>query len=242
MSHSKIKVRIREAERSFIRLFGGRSNRDFEYDFAYRNILGQKLTILDIGACGSLLPFMLAKSGHRVTVYDFRDYRESHSNLSIVKGDFLDNKLPDNSFDSVILISTIEHVGLGSYDAPFHKNGDLEVMSEVKRVLRQDGRAILTFPFTERHTILEDFERWYDIDRVKQLFQDMYVLKEEYWVPQIKILGRWVKWRPGILREAQTSFKDYGVQSTACFVVAADIPKPIEGLPLGVLISSQVLG
>jgi len=33
---SKIQVRIREMERRSIRFLGGLSNRDFEYEFAYR--------------------------------------------------------------------------------------------------------------------------------------------------------------------------------------------------------------
>lgn len=57
----KIRVRFRELERRILRLFGGRSNRDIEYDFGLRNVTGQGLRILDIGGCDSLLPLLLAR-------------------------------------------------------------------------------------------------------------------------------------------------------------------------------------
>jgi len=111
-SDSPLKVRSREVARRLLRLFGGRSNRDVEYDFAYRNIVGNRLRILDIGGCDSLLPLALAKAGHSVTVYDFRPYPERHPNLTVIQGDFLKNQLPAAAFDTVVMVSTIEHVGL----------------------------------------------------------------------------------------------------------------------------------
>jgi SAM-dependent methyltransferase len=217
---SKFKVRVRECGRRFIRLFNFKSSRDVEYDFAYRNVFGNESKILDIGGSDSLLPLTLAKRGFKVTVYDFRSYLESHPNLTCVEGDFLENKLPDNLFDYIILISTIEHIGFGSYFAPRYEDGDMKTIAEVKRLLSRNGRAILTFPFTGKHRVIEGFERWYDVDRVGNLFQSMYVLKEEHWVPEIKFFGRWVKWRPGTLIEAQTSIEKYNCQSVACYVVS----------------------
>lgn len=226
--HSKLKTRIGEAERRFVRLFNGKTGRDVEYDFACRNILGGESKILNVGGCESLLSLMLAKRGFKVTVFDFRSYPESHPNLTSIKGDFLENELPDDSFDYVMLISTIEHIGFGSYQAPHYENGDIKAISEVKRVLSSDGRAILTFPFNDKHKVIEGLERWYDVDRVKQLFQDMYILKEEHWIPETKIFGRSFKWKPGTLREAQTSFENHNCQrhcqSIACYVVSNNPP------------------
>jgi SAM-dependent methyltransferase len=216
----RLEVRIKDCERRFFRLFGFKVGRDVEYDFAYRNIFGNGLKILDIGGADSLLSLTLAKRGFKVTVYDFRGNPESHPNLTCVEGDFLENKLPDNSFDYIILVSTIEHVGFGSYLAPHYEDGDMRTIAEVKRLLSENGRAILTFPFTGKHRVIEGFERWYDVDRVKQLFQGMYILKEEHWVPETKFLGHWVNWRPGTLLEAQTSIEKCNYQSVACYVVS----------------------
>lgn len=132
---SPLRVRMGEIARRTLRLFGGRSNRDIEYDFAYRNVVGQKFCILDIGGCDSLLPIVLAKAGHRVTVYDFRPYPGRHPNLTVIQGDFLSNNLPSSSFDVVILVSTLEHIGLGGYGAPEYPDADFKVMDELRRIL-----------------------------------------------------------------------------------------------------------
>ena len=149
---SPFKVHLREITRRTLRLLGGRSNRDVEYDFAYRNVVGSCLKILDIGGCDSLLPIVLAKAGHQVTVYDFRPYPESHPNLTVLQGDFLNNSLPSGSFDIVIMISTIEHIGLGAYGAPEYPDADFTVIKEVHRILADEGKAIVTFPFNERES------------------------------------------------------------------------------------------
>jgi hypothetical protein len=53
---SHLKVRLREIARRTLRFIGGRSSRDVEYDFTYRNVLGSELRILDVGGCDRLLP------------------------------------------------------------------------------------------------------------------------------------------------------------------------------------------
>ena len=155
---SRFKVRFREFQRRLVIFLGGRSERDVEYDFAYRNVVGKSLRILDIGGCDSLLPLVLAKAGHLVTVYDFRHYPEKHPNLTVIQGDFLKNNLPDKSFDVVIMVSTIEHIGFGSYGAPVYPDADFVVMKEVRRLLVDSGRAILTFPFNREEKIIPGFE------------------------------------------------------------------------------------
>lgn len=152
MPDSPLKVRAREMGRRFLRLLGGRSSRDVEYDFVYRNVTGSGLRILDIGGCDSLLPLVFAKAGHLVTVYDFRPYPERHRNLTVIQGDFLKNDLKSESFDVVILVSTLEHIGLGAYGAPEYPDADFQVVNELRRILIDRGKAILTFPFNERES------------------------------------------------------------------------------------------
>ncbi len=53
-----------------------------------------------------------------VTVCDVRRYSETHPNLTVVEGDFLHNSFPDTVFDLVVMVSTIEHIGFGSYGDP----------------------------------------------------------------------------------------------------------------------------
>jgi SAM-dependent methyltransferase len=221
--HSRIRSRIRELERRTIRYLGGLSNRDFEYDFAYRQVVGENVSVLDVGGSESLLPLQFARRGYSVTVYDFREYPEQHPNLSTIQGDFLANKIPDNCFDFVVMISTIEHIGFGSYGAPVYTNGDFMAMSQIKRILKPSGRIIITFPFASNEHIVTGFERWYDITRVQRLFDGMYVLAEEYYIPYNKVFGRVVKWLPASLEQISKTddvVQKYGYQCNACYVVS----------------------
>jgi SAM-dependent methyltransferase len=219
---SPLKVRLREIARRVLRLVGGRSYWDVEYDFAYRNICGERLRILDIGGCDSLLPLVFARAGHRVTVYDFRPYPERHPNLTIIHGDFLENQLPSCSFDAIIMVSKIEHIGTGEYGAPERPDADFEVMRELHRLIADGGRVVLTFPFSERIPPREtpQSERWYTVERLQKLFEGWFVLNVEFWIPMKRFLNRWVKWEPATLYEAAHAYEHLGEPDLACFVLS----------------------
>jgi len=221
--HSRVLVRFRELARRMIRFLGGLSGRDFEYDFVYRQVVGEHLQILDVGGCESLLPLLFAQRGHSVTVYDFREYHERHPNLTSIQGDFLANALPAGSFDYVVMVSAIEHVGFGSYGAPTYEDGDLKAMAQIKRVLKPSGSIIVTFPFASKEHHVPGYERWYDLARVQRLFEGMHVLAEEYHIPEQRVLGKVFRWVPAALEQI-TAHDDvvqrYGCQCNACYTVS----------------------
>lgn len=223
VSHSMLKVRFRGLIRRCIRFCGGISNRDVEYDFVYRQVVGEKISILDIGGSESLLPLRFAQRGHRVTVYDYREYPEKHPGLVSIRGDFLDNQLPEHSFDYILFISTIEHIGFGSYGAPTYEDGDLKAMEEAIKLLKPDGRLLFTFPFASKEHHVPGYERWYDWNRVQRLFEGLYILAEEYYVPGNRLFGRIVKWLPASLDQimnCEDVLEKYGSQCNACYVVS----------------------
>jgi SAM-dependent methyltransferase len=214
-------VRVREIERRLIRAFGGRAMRDVEYDFTYRSITDEPLRILDIGGCQSLLPLSLAKRGHSVTVFDYRPYDESHPNLRVINGDFLKNELPSNAFDIVLLVSVIEHIGIGSYGASVAGDADFKVMEELKRILVPGGRVVITTPFNEVDTIVPDFERWYTKERLSRLFAGWAIEDCEFWRAERRMFGRWVKWIPSTRENAATANRKVGHQGLVCVRVAS---------------------
>ncbi|HZT34746.1 MAG TPA: class I SAM-dependent methyltransferase, partial [Nitrososphaera sp.] len=63
----------------------------------------------------------------------------------------------DETFDQVVCVSTVEHVGLGS--AEFDKQGDIRTMREISRVLKNGGRLVLTVPFGVAPTRAVDDQR-----------------------------------------------------------------------------------
>jgi ubiquinone/menaquinone biosynthesis C-methylase UbiE len=225
MNYNRYYVRIRELERRLIRFFGGLSNRDFEYDFASRSVVGEKISVLDVGGSESLLPLLYAKRGFSVTVFDFRKYQERHSNITSIQGDFLKNTIADNSFDYVVMISAIEHIGFGSYGAPVFEDGDFQAFGEAKRIVKKTGKIIVTVPFANKDHIVPGYERWYSISRIRRLFKGMHILAEEYYIPAYSIFGRIVKYLPASLEQitkVEDVVQTFGYQCNACYVVSAE--------------------
>ena len=218
-------VRVREILRRCVRFVGGRSERDLEYDFVVRHVSGHNLQILDVGGVGSLLPLYLARKGYMVTVCDVRRYPEEHPNLTAVEGDFLANRFPDATFDFVVMVSTIEHIGFGCYGDPFIEDGDRMAMQQVWRVLKEHGRVILTTPFTAQERIINGFERWYDMDRLTRLLNDFRITVCEFWVPALWFRGRCLRWTPATVERARLAESVYGYHATACLVAEKSLQR-----------------
>jgi len=164
------------------------------------------------------LPLYLARKRNKVTVYDVRRYPETHPNLTVIVGDFLANSLPNATFDLVVMVSTIEHIGFGCYGDPVIDDGDRIAIQQVYRVLKGQGRLILTTPFTAQHRIYNGFERWYDMDRVTQLLGGVRILVAEFWVPVLWFRGRCIRWTQAMLEQAQRAESVYGYHATLCLV------------------------
>jgi 2-polyprenyl-3-methyl-5-hydroxy-6-metoxy-1,4-benzoquinol methylase len=105
--------------------------------------------VVDVGCSQGIVSVLMARAGHRVTGVDIEESRieyaeadrlaeppEVRDRLRFAHTDGESIPLPDASADSAILGEIIEHLE------------DAEpVMREVVRVLRPDGRAVLTTPF-----------------------------------------------------------------------------------------------
>jgi SAM-dependent methyltransferase len=66
----------------------------------------------------------------------------------IIKGDVLEHDFASQSFDAIVAVSTIEHVGLGSYDSdPLDSDGDTHCMQRCKRWLKPSGWLYLDVPY-----------------------------------------------------------------------------------------------
>lgn len=74
-----------------------------------------------------------------------RDYNHYHKEgkLEVRIGDARDLSFPDNSFDRITLISTIEHI---------RGNDDSLIMQEIGRILKPNGLAVLSFPIADKLT------------------------------------------------------------------------------------------
>ncbi len=172
-----------------IRLFRGRwlvNERIVEYPQVFRWIRPSG-SILDIGCTSSRLPIQLASLGYEVHGVDIRAYPFSHPNFRFYQVDLFQWE-PGRQFDICIAISTIEHLGLGTYGDEVLADADKEAVRRIWAWLRPEGQLIVSMPFgrpqvTRKHRI-------YSLEQLKSLFTGFEWLDARYyrrqgnaWVP-----------------------------------------------------------
>lgn len=125
--------------------------------------------VADVGGAESLVGLSLASSGHQVTVVEPAGYPYQHPNLSVAR-QTLDDFQPEAPFDAVVLLSAIEHFGLGAYtdNGELDDDADLNAMKRVRDLLVPGGRVVLTTPFGP--AAVNELERTYDEERLRRLF------------------------------------------------------------------------
>jgi SAM-dependent methyltransferase len=122
--------------------------------------------ILDIGCTGSILTPLVASLGYEVTGLDLSRPRILDvlglPNLAFHLGDARRMKFADCFFDAVLLVSTLEHIGIGGrYGSDEDSEGDKKAIKEIARTLKPKGLLILTVPFG-RHVVVRPYNRIYD--------------------------------------------------------------------------------
>src|SRR3989344_911673 len=156
------------------------SERILENPLIIRHIPEKKSIILDVGSRYSQIPLELAALGHSVYALDIEEYAFKHKNLTYVKEDIRKTSFPNNFFDVVTIVSTLEHVGMGetAYHDKKERNGDVTAMREILRILKPGGIVLLTVPFGKAKFL--PFLRVYDRERVKLISKGFAVTQEIY--------------------------------------------------------------
>jgi len=199
---------------SYIRKTTG--ERVVEYPWILQNLDITKGTILDVGCCHSFLSHELIARGLEVYGVDVKPYPERHPDLRFYQVDVTKMPFPDDYFDRVVAVSTIEHIGLGAYNDPIYNDGDFIAMMELIRVLKEGGKMFITFPFGAEHHLVEHHSTWhriYDERRSKQLIGKMLIEKEDYYVRQ------GTRWFKSLKRVAKRVRSPHGVDDVACLLL-----------------------
>jgi SAM-dependent methyltransferase len=155
------------------------NERMVEVPFVLRSLEESDERILDVGCSQSILPLELAHLGFRVWGIDQRSYPVRHPNFAFVRCDVCQLSFPASFFDTVICLSTLEHVGLGFYGDTRHERGDLAAIRELSRVLKPGGKLILTTPYGRRG---EGWQRVYDSAGIAELLAGLRIEKARYCV------------------------------------------------------------
>jgi len=156
------------------------SSRWFQLGWTFQNIKGNK--ILDVGSTGSLLPIQLAGMGYDVYSVNHRNYKDYHGlvhpNMEFIKGDIRFAMFPDESFNTVVAVSTLEHVGTKDYGNRLIENeGDLKAVKEISRILETDGRFIFTVPYNG--TTPQPPQKTYNEETLRRLLKGLFRVVDE---------------------------------------------------------------
>ena len=125
--------------------------------------------VLDFGGVESLLPVTLAALGYDVTVWDQRPYAFAHPALRTLRRDLFEGPPSGlTPFDLVVSVSTVEHLGFGSYGDVAMEDADAKGVATLWAMVKPGGRMIVTVP-AGRAAIHRGF-RVYDRRRIEQVF------------------------------------------------------------------------
>lgn len=157
------------------------TSRCFEYPFCLINLPERRIErILDVGPSFEFFTYLSRKAksvfGLDPSVRIQRDlerfkekYQLKNERLSLIQGDITKTPFPNNYFDIITAISTIEHIpGMGDHLA----------IKEMTRILKRGGKIIISVPFKTKFESLYEFrsstkkktfaQRYYDIENLKK--------------------------------------------------------------------------
>lgn len=160
-----------------------REERPAEYLFAYRELTSRvkpPAEVLDLGGCESFLGPQLALRGYRVTVLDLQRCLDESFGVKMLVANALIASIRPESFDAVLAISTIEHIGLPAYGQTLLcRDADIIVAYRIAEWLKPGGLAVITVPYGQRRRPAT-FERVYNRSRLAELMKPFTWCKVEY--------------------------------------------------------------
>jgi SAM-dependent methyltransferase len=139
--------------------------------------------ILEIGAAEVdwSAPFKARRPDVQITALDQRFVERPAADVWLQK-DLLvagPELFPRQSFDVVVAISVIEHVGIGRYGDHVDPDGDITVMQYLKRWLRPDGVMYLDVPYRPDGPSTP-FRAYNEADLQQRVIQDWRVIDRQF--------------------------------------------------------------
>jgi SAM-dependent methyltransferase len=177
---------------------GSVNERIVEIPYAFRALGGIEApaAILDVGSVESTIPLSLASLGYRVCALDLRPYPFEHPNLEVAVSRLEDFEREPGSFDAILCISTVEHIGLGWYgERPQEPDADRRAVERLGELLKPGGPLVLTVPFGRAG--VDEVQRTYDDAALDALLEGWEIRSREV-VAQADPLT----WSPGTEIEA----------------------------------------
>lgn len=135
--------------------------------------------ILDFGSSESPIALELASMGYEVTALDVRRYPFEHPNLVSVATRLEDwEAVEPQSFDAILSVSTVEHVGLGWYgEARGVPDADRRAIERLGELLVPGGLLVLTAPYGTAS--VDAMQRRYDRAGIDALLDGFEIMERE---------------------------------------------------------------
>lgn len=183
------------------------TERTVELPFLFRELPEpgpfMSIRILDVGCCESPLVVELNKLGFDSWGIDMRDYVDGYPKF--IKCDARNViRIPSSTFDIVMAISTIEHIGLVETpyltDSAFDEDGDIKVVKEMLRIVKPGkmakgegdiegdkmigGMIIIMIPYGDGCSDLKKWMRFYNKERIEKIIEKtgLVIDKIEYYI------------------------------------------------------------
>lgn len=154
------------------------NERILEIPFVLSKISNFKFQILDVGSNESPISLMLASFGYKVTALDLRKPTFNHPNLENVCAD-ITKWQKEKSFDTVICLSTLEHIGLEVYGGSKMPNGDQLAVDNIYSSLKTGGKLLLTVPASVNFQVTPTW-RSYNASSLKSLLKKFKSIKYKF--------------------------------------------------------------
>ena len=164
-----------------ITLLSGEKELDYGWVIGHAGVGPGKA--LDVGCLNSPISSILVSLGFEVTGIDLRPYIQYElENFTFINGDFLGIQLLDQTYDLIVLCSTVEHIGLfGRYENRDDQNGDLLAMKKVFRLLKPKGISLLTIPIGQ-DGIYTPWHRIYGKERLPKLLDQFSIIESRFFI------------------------------------------------------------
>lgn len=215
----RILFNLRLLEGSVFTLLGifaaGISERKVEYLWVLRNLKSEGV-ILDVGCTGSFLCYELSARGRETFGIDPRPFKRKPPKLHFLLADVCNAPFREETFDTIVAVSTIEHVGIGFYNDPTYDRGDVLALGELTRILKREGKILLTTPLVRKYAKYRG-GRLYDLKTLSRLTKRLLVENRECYV-HVKGKG-WIKIKEGEVRARKLIPKHERGHGVACLVL-----------------------
>lgn len=170
--------------------------------------------VLDVGSRESQMSFELSSLGFETWALDIREVRAPFPGVNHLRADIRSTPFENKSFDVVIALSTLEHIGLAAYgNADYDEEGDIHALEEIHRVLKPEKKLLLTVPFGIRGKA--HAYRVYDHDALLDWLArcGFEIEMEDYW------FQRGMAWFPADWPKAEkVDSLAHGAKAVACIV------------------------